>query len=79
MGAMHLAFALQLVLLHAPDGHEVAVNPAEITHMHAKRDASGDKYFTKEAQCMINLSDGKFVTVIESCEIVRKLIKEGQP
>jgi hypothetical protein len=72
-----LVVASSLIVFHAPDGHEIYVNPAEITVLH-QRLAPGESRFTEKASCLINTSDGKFVTVIETCFKVLDSIKGGQ-
>lgn len=62
--------AVILVLLHAPDGREIRVNPDSITSMHAGT-GSGNKLITEGARCLINLADGKHVAVAETCDDVR--------
>lgn len=70
--------AIILMLLHGPDGSEIRVNPEQITHLRsAKPNASKDeKTFPGHVNCMINLADGKFVTVVETCEQVKGMMKE---
>jgi hypothetical protein len=60
------------VTLHAPQGAVIEINPDQVTSL---RNAPPQKRgsFTEQANCLINLTDGKFVTVIEDCETVRKL------
>jgi len=72
-----LLVASGLIVFHAPDGHEIYVNPAEITVLH-QRLAPGESRFTEKASCLINTSDGKFVTVIETCFKVLDSIKGAQ-
>jgi hypothetical protein len=69
--------ALELVLLHDPNGGAVYVHPDTVTTM---RGAPGEKnqHFTEQAKCLLNLADGKFVAVVEDCETVRKLLREHQ-
>ncbi|MCA1452147.1 hypothetical protein I6F35_02820 [Bradyrhizobium sp. BRP22] len=69
---------LRLVLLHGPDGHEIALNPEQITTMRAALPGSQNKHLTQDARCMISTSDGKFVSVVESCDQVRKLIEDAE-
>jgi hypothetical protein len=66
---------LALVLLHAPQGHEIYINPDTVTTMRSPP-AEKNKHFTDEAKCMLNTSDGKFIAVIESCDEVRKLFQQ---
>jgi hypothetical protein len=76
-----LALALHMVLLHRVGGGEVAVNPAHVTALHATMSSIGqsNKLLTKDVHCVVGLSDGKFVSVIEPCDLVRKLIEEAVP
>ena len=63
-----------LVLLHHPGGAEVIVNPRHITSMHSSVPGKDNEYLTTEARCMINTSDGKFLSVIETCDTVRRIM-----
>ena len=67
---------LRLVLLHNVDGRDIFVNPANVTSLYEARPADDPKKsFTKEVDCMIGLSDGRFVTVSEDCDTARKMIE----
>jgi hypothetical protein len=68
--------ATALILLHVPGGGEVFVNPAEVTSLRPAREDHTDKYFTEQVNCMVALVDGKFVTVVEPCNVVRKMVEE---
>ena len=61
---------VQLVLLHSPDGRQIIVNPDSVTSMFKP------VQMNKDTNCVINLADGKFVSVIESCDQVRKTIED---
>jgi hypothetical protein len=68
-----------LIVLHTLDGREIDINPALVTHMReAREDDAEGKAFTNGVRCMINLADGKFVSVVEECPTVRRLIEENQ-
>jgi hypothetical protein len=61
---------LRLVVLHNADGREIIINPAEVTTLQRHGGSAP----------MVNFADGKFTTVIESCETVRKLSEDaGSP
>jgi hypothetical protein len=64
--------AVVFVLLHGPGGTTIEINPDQVTSL---RNAPPQKRgsFTEQANCLINLTDGKFVTVTEDCATVRKL------
>jgi len=69
---------LSLVILHRSDGGEVAVSPAHVTSMHAKAPTSGqNKLVVGEARCIVWLSDGKQLSVLEPCEKVKQLMNES--
>jgi hypothetical protein len=72
------AFVVGLVLLHGPNGHEILVNPATVTSMHSAIEGKPNELLTDAVRCLINTSDGKFLSVIETCETVRELM-EGKP
>jgi hypothetical protein len=52
---------------------EMAVNPMLITSL--RNPEPGNKNFTPSVRCLVNLSDGKFVTVRETCEEVKGKIQ----
>lgn len=68
------AAVLALVLLHAPDGHIILINPDAVTSMHSAIEGKANELVTDAVQCLINTSDGKFVSVVEPCEKVRALL-----
>jgi len=69
--------ALALVILHRADGGEVAVSPSHITSMHSKApDRGQNKLVAPEAHCIVWLADGKQVSVLETCDVVQKLMNE---
>lgn len=67
--------AVVLILLHGPDGREIRINPQQVTSMRA---ASGDhnELLTDSVRCMVSLADGKYVSVVEPCETVQKMLEE---
>ena len=71
---MIVAAATTLMLLHAPGGREIRVNPKTVASMHATMPGQPNAYVAEEAQCLINLTDGKFVSVVETCERVQELM-----
>jgi len=69
---------MALVLLHRVDGGEVAVAPSHITSMHSKAPTSPqNKLVTGEVRCIVWLSDGKLLSVLEPCETVKRLMDEA--
>jgi hypothetical protein len=74
-----IALLLGFVLLHAAGGHEVYVNPDSVTTMRAGMPGTENKYVAGDAKCVLNTSDGKFISVIETCDEVRALFKDVKP
>jgi len=74
------AAALAMVLLHRADGGEVVVVPSHVTSLHAKApSAVTNRLVTGEARCVLWLADGKTLSVLEPCEVVRKLLEGANP
>jgi len=72
------AAALSMVLLHRPDGGQVAVSPSHVVSLHARAPTSAaNKAVTAEARCILWLADGKILSVTEPCELVRRLLEEA--
>jgi hypothetical protein len=67
---------LHLVLLHTVDGHEVLVNPEQVTSMQAARPDEPNKFLTEGVNCAIGMTNGKFVSVVEDCDTVRRMLVE---
>jgi hypothetical protein len=68
---MDPAIALVLITLTGPDGQHVEINPAEIISI---REPRGTDHFAKGTHCLITTTDGKYATVLETCERVIELI-----
>lgn len=69
---------IELILVHMIDGREVQINPAEIVRMRTGRDEDDPKrQFPADVNCVIAFTDGKFLSVSETCSQVRELI-EGE-
>jgi len=65
---------LVLIVLHSGSGTPLDLNTAMITNLRNPEPANSG-VFAKGVQCQVNMVDGKFVTVKETCEQVRKLME----
>lgn len=74
---MLFLIALHLIVLYTVDGHEVFINPQQVTSLHAAKDDEPNKLFTDDVHCLIGLTDGKFITVVANCGTVRQLLEGG--
>jgi hypothetical protein len=64
---------LNFIVVHAPGGAAIEINPSQIVLLRERTVQTGE-HITKDANCQITFSDGKYITTIETCaEIKRKL------
>jgi len=61
-----------MIVLHSAAGIAIDVNTDLITHLRAPEPTN--PAFTPNVKCQVNMSDGKFVTVVESCREVRSIM-----
>jgi len=59
------------LLLHGPSGEVIQINPEQVTVLRSPGDRT---HFIDGANCMISMTDGKFVAVAEDCATVLKLM-----
>lgn len=64
--------AAAMIILHVATGGEIDVNIQEITNMRGAE--PGHSNFVKGTNCLVSMSDGKYVAVRETCEQVRQII-----
>ena len=67
---------LVLIVLHSGSGTPLELNPALVTNLRNPEPSNGA--FSKGVHCQVNMVDGKFVTVIETCVEVRKLMEQAK-
>jgi len=65
---------LVLIVLHSGSGTPLELNPAMVTNLRNPEPGNSGA-FSKNVKCQINMTDGKYVTVIETCSEVRKLME----
>ena len=59
--------------VHTIDGRHVHINRQAIVTIGGPRSGDqGQQMFAREATCLVTLSDGKFITVVESCDTIRR-------
>jgi hypothetical protein len=64
-----------LVELHAADGTAITINPHGVISMRGPREGDARSLFTGDAHCLINTSDGKYITTRETCaEVMRVFV-----
>jgi hypothetical protein len=69
--AAFLLVAITLVELHGPTGQNIEINTAEISSLREPVDLSRDHHhWAKGIRCIIVMSNGKYIAVIEDCQTV---------
>jgi hypothetical protein len=67
---------LVMIILHSATGTAIDLNTAMITNLRNPEPGDSTPLFTKGVKCQINLADGKFVTVTETCNEVRRIMED---
>ena len=77
---MILLAALILVVLHNVDGDEIAINVSQIAVLQHTKESQGgtNKLISSGNKCVIGLTTGKFISVIEDCGTVRQAIRQAE-
>ena len=70
----HSLWLVGLVMLHRVDGVEVFVNPGSVTSLHSP----GSGKLLPKGHCALWLTDGRLLTVVEPCAVVRRLLEEAR-
>jgi hypothetical protein len=70
-----LAVIVLLIQLHALDGSLIEVNPDAIASLRGR--SLHDGHFAKDANCLINTTDGLHLSVKETCnEVLQEIARE---
>lgn len=74
------AIVLQLIAFQTLDGREVLVNPKQIVSVSETAEARDpkEKLLTNKAHCVVNLTNGNFISVAEHCDSVRQRLQEAR-
>jgi hypothetical protein len=68
--------ALHLLLVHAPDGQAIQVNPGEISSIREPRDTEG-QHWQKGVRCILSMTNGKFIAVVEDCPAIVEAMEKA--
>jgi hypothetical protein len=64
---------LVMIILHSGAGTPIDLNADAITNM--RNPEPGNKLFSDTVRCQVNMVDGKYIAVRETCAEVRKLME----
>lgn len=72
--------AVTLIGLHNVDGDEILVNAEQITTLHHTKESQGgsNKLVSGGHNCVIGLTNGRMISVVEDCGMVRQAIREAK-
>jgi hypothetical protein len=62
--------------LHAPGHQLIIINPASIVSMRTRREHN-ESYLHESANCVLSMSNGKLISVVENCDQVRAAIERA--
>jgi len=66
---------MDYISVHTIDGRDVLIARRAIVTIGGARKDGGQSVLTGKATCLVTLVDGKFVTVVESCEAIRERLR----
>jgi hypothetical protein len=69
--------AVQFIVLHTVEGHEVYIEPSHVTSLMVKRD-DPRRVMHERVNCLVVMSNGRFLSVAEDCASVRKRLEEAR-
>jgi uncharacterized protein YlzI (FlbEa/FlbD family) len=72
-----ITLALHLILLHTVDGRETFVNPEQVVSLSSHKVGEANKVLVESVECVLGLSNGKIVSVIEHCDEVQQKLEEA--
>jgi hypothetical protein len=65
-----------LIVLHTLDNRPVRINPSQIVQVvQPKPEGTPNKQMHDAVSCVIRFTDGSYVSVIESCDDVRRIVE----
>ena len=73
-----LQIAVHLVLLHTVDGRETYVNPDQVASMSSHKTGEANKVLVESVECVLGLTNGKIVSVLEHCDEVRQKLEDAK-
>jgi len=73
-----LLAVLHLVLLHSVDGREIFVNPEQVTSVQGYTDGEHNKVLAESVNCVIGMTNGKFISVAEYCDEVKQKLEDAK-
>jgi hypothetical protein len=67
---------ISLILVHAPDGREIEINPKEISSIRNRADSEG--HFAPNVKCVLSMTNGKFIATMEDCKTIVEMVEKAE-
>lgn len=67
---------MDYIAVHTIDGREVLINRQAIVTIGGPRSTTEQQLLSDKATCLVTLIDGKFVTIVESCDAIRQRLEK---
>lgn len=74
--ATALLIGIEFIEVHGPDGQVAFVNTSEISTLRAPVADDIVRHFPKDTHCVIVTTNGKFLSVTETCGELRNQMKD---
>jgi hypothetical protein len=74
MYALISLLAASFIILHAPDGQVIYLNPDQVTNIRKPR-GTETGHFARGTNCVVFTTDGKHFATLEICESIRNLLQ----
>lgn len=65
-----------MIILHDPNGLTISVNPSEIATLRETRGKDAT-LIHESVRCVVGMSNGKWVSVVEPCDQIREAMKQA--
>jgi uncharacterized protein YlzI (FlbEa/FlbD family) len=75
---MDMIVLAAFVTLQTLDGRDAVINSEQVASMLSAQDGEGNKLLAAGVHCMINLTNGKFVSVHDDCDVVLRKLEEAK-
>ena len=69
-----LVAAMHFMLLHGASGQMYWINIDQVSTLRAPIPSDLQASFPRGTQCVVFMTNGKFVSVVETCEVVYQLV-----
>lgn len=70
--------AAEFVEVHGPNGQHAYINPSSISSLREPSQTDLRHYFVEGSKCVVVTTDGKFLSVRETCAEIHNMIEHNK-